>query len=549
MTAEDFLDDISGSLDGTDLPGLPFTFSYTDEGRFWNGAPLYEDGQTRVGVYGDQITFDIQQNVTGGTMTGISAFEGFELDPDYQFFYFVGFSINVVDFAAATMTLDPLDDLAVLDAMLSGNDTLMGTSVNDYMFAGNGNDRMEGGNGSDTLEGDAGNDSLYGGADFDILEGGAGADLLDGGDGFNIASYLLSSSGVTVDRLFAGTNTGDAVGDVFVNIGGIEGSDFGDALRGDNLSEYLYGREGNDTLFGRGGNDDLYGDDNSDLIYGGDGNDNLWGDNFSVLFGLDTLDGGLGNDSLFGGEENDVLVGGAGADFIDGGFGTRDLASYWNSATGLRAVLLAPAGNTGDAAGDSYVGIEDLGGTGFSDVLGGDNEANRILGGNGNDDIDGFGGNDSLYGGDGNDRLIGNVGADLLDGGGGTYDGASYWNASGLRADLAFTATNTGHAAGDIYVGIENLQGSLFNDTLGGDNNANTLGGLAGNDALDGRGGNDTWAARPGMTRWWGARGTTFWSAARGRMSSSSMPPWVRPTAMSCWTTLSPTTRSGWKTR
>ncbi len=151
------------------------------------------------------------------------------------------------------------------------------------------------------------------------------------------------------------------------------------------------------------------------------------------------------------------------------------MASYWNSATGLRAVLLAPAGNTGDAAGDSYVGIEDLGGTGLSDVLGGDNGANQVLGGNGNDDMDGFGGNDSLYGGDGNDRLIGNVGADLLDGGSGTYDGASYWNSAAVRADLAFANTNTGNAAGDTYVGIENLQGSGFNDILGGDNNANTL--------------------------------------------------------------------------
>ncbi len=67
-----------------------------------------------------------------------------------------------------------------------------------------------------------------------------------------------------------------------------------------------------------------------------------------------------------------------------------------------------------------------------------------------------------------------------------------------MRADLAFSATNTGHAAGDVYVGIENLQGSLFNDILGGDNNANTLGGLAGNDAMDGRGGNDTLGGEAG---------------------------------------------------
>ncbi len=85
-----------------------------------------------------------------------------------------------------------------------------------------------------------------------------------------------------------------------------------------------------------------------------------------------------------------------------------------------------------------------------------------------------------------------------------------------MRADLAFTATNTGHAAGDIYVGIENLQGSLFNDTLGGDNNANTLGGLAGNDALDGRGGNDTLGGEAGNDTLVGGAGNDVLVGGRG---------------------------------
>ncbi len=201
-----------------------------------------------------------------------------------------------------------------------------------------------------------------------------------------------------------------------------------------------------------------------------------------------------------GGTENDTLVGGAGADSLIGGTGTRDMVSYWTATAGVRAVLIAPGSNTGDAAGDTYSGIEDLGGSGFNDVLGGDNNANQLLGGNGNDDTDGFQGADSLYGGAGNDRLIGGAGGDRLDGGAGTYDGASYWNSGSVRADLTLPVSNLGDAAGDTYFGIENLQGSGFNDLLGGDANANTLGGLAGNDALDGRGGNDTLGARPAMT-------------------------------------------------
>ncbi len=117
---------------------------------------------------------------------------------------------------------------------------------------------------------------------------------------------------------------GEAAGDTFFLIEVLAGSSFNDTLGGDNLVNTLYGNSGNDALDGRGS-----------------------------------------LDYLFGGDGNDTLVGGAGGDYHDGGTGTRDLASYWTAATGLRAVLLAPAGNTGDAAGDSYVGIEDLGGTGF----------------------------------------------------------------------------------------------------------------------------------------------------------------------------------------
>ncbi len=174
------------------------------------------------------------------------------------------------------------------------------------------------------------------------------------------------------------------------------------------------------------------------------------------------------------------------------------MASYWTATAGVRAVLIAPGGNTGDAAGDTYSGVEDIGGTGFDDILGGDNGANQLLGGNGNDRMDGLGGADTLDGGAGNDLLVGGAGADALIGGAGAYDGASYWNSGAVRADMVFTATNTGDAAGDTYSGVENLQGSGFSDILAGDNLANTIGGLAGNDAIVGRGGNDTLAGEAG---------------------------------------------------
>src|SRR4029077_1609558 len=95
--------------------------------------------------------------------------------------------------------------------------------------------------------------------------------------------------------------------------------------------------------------------------------------------------------------------------------------------------------------------------------------------------------------GDGADNtLTGNGGADVLNGGGGN-DTASYRNAlSGLTASLASPEeTNTGEAAGDTYISIENLTGTNFDDTLVGDSGDNFLVGGLGADALFGGGGAD----------------------------------------------------------
>jgi hypothetical protein len=88
---------------------------------------------------------------------------------------------------------------------------------------------------------------------------------------------------------------------------------------------------------------------------GGSGSDNLDGsayaDWLSGLAGSDPLRGGGGNDSLWGGEGADVLDGGAGF----------DLARYDYATQGVWASLDNPAMNTGEAAGDTYIGIEGLG--------------------------------------------------------------------------------------------------------------------------------------------------------------------------------------------
>src|SRR5215471_7836415 len=93
----------------------------------------------------------------------------------------------------------------------------------------------------------------------------------------------------------------------------------------------------------------------------------------------DKLLGTAGPDDISALAGDDFLIGGGGADSLDGGTGT-DTASYSTASAGVVANLAAPAGNTGDAAGDSYTSIENLTGSSFADALTGNNSANTLVG-------------------------------------------------------------------------------------------------------------------------------------------------------------------------
>jgi Ca2+-binding RTX toxin-like protein len=98
--------------------------------------------------------------------------------------------------------------------------------------------------------------------------------------------------------------------------------------------------------------------------------------------------------------------------------------------------------------------------------------------------IFGMGGNDTIFGGQGNDILNGGTGADELHGGPG-YDYASYQcSTSGVIVSLASGYGDSGDAEGDTLEGIENLEGSEYNDILDGNDDDNILLGMGGNDIL-----------------------------------------------------------------
>lgn len=257
-----------------------------------------------------------------------------------------------------------------------------------------------------------------------------------------------------------------------------------DTLTGTAMSnDFMYGGTGNDSLSGLAGDD---------FLFGQDGNDTLRGEGDDYMFG------GRGNDLLSSTGARDFMTGGAGNDvfIVDGANDVvREFANHGTDTIQtavLTSVSLAARPNVENI---TYTGSAAFTGTGNAAgnlmISGAGNDT--LTGAAGNDQLRGMAGNDSLYGGDGVDTLMGGAGADRLDGGAGS-DWASYALATAaVNADLiAGRSALQGEAVGDVYIGIENLQGGAYNDTLRGDDGANQLRGEAGNDRFWARGGNDT---------------------------------------------------------
>ncbi len=354
--------------------------------------------------------------------------------------------------------------------MLTGNDgsnELRGQDGNDTIDGGGGNDRITGGTGADILRGGAGNDGFYFDTASDIVIG----EQLDGGTGFD-----------TVFATYQGNQDFSAA-----SLTGIEGADSGTgnmmltAAQLDQLAA-VTGRfiittggavsmngvtaAADFTLSAAGNAFDLTGVIGGGYLATGAG-------------GNDRITGSASADTLLGNGSADVLIGGLGADVLNGGSGT-DMVSYEDNHGGVFVNLTLNQGFGNAAAGDTYVGIEDVRGSMFDDTIIGNGGANR------------------LEGGDGNDVLRGAFGADTLVGGNG-LDTASYEDNQGPVFVNLLTGQGFNNAAqGDSFDGIENLTGSIYNDYFIGTNGANTLNGGDANDILLGALGADSAHRRGG---------------------------------------------------
>jgi Ca2+-binding RTX toxin-like protein len=370
------------------------------------------------------------------------------------------------------------------DMVLNFN-TLTGSDYNDLLIATSGIERTE---------------FLFGGKGDDTLDGGQLPAMARGVE-FNLANYhdwsntdAALNSGVTVD-LRAGTASSAYYGnDVLRNIQGVQGTKFNDVLLGSDgdYIEMFQPLEGNDTIDGRGGANNsvgyqsalgpivgnlaegwvkkmsasgttltgtdqitniqgIRGGNYDDLIIGG----NKASDGFERFYGMkgnDTIDGGTGYDRVD--HHNSpgpvtVQLGGEGEGWAQDGFGTRDV---------LR-------------------NIEGASGSSFDDLLMGTDTApfESFEGMWGNDTIDGRGGIDRL------DLIRSGMGASVV-------LGLNQADGYAIDGQASFI---TGLSSRDVVRGIENVRGSIFDDSITGNEQANKLEGLAGKDALSGGAGND----------------------------------------------------------
>ncbi len=243
---------------------------------------------------------------------------------------------------------------------LTGDDVISGGLGDDFLVGGAGADNLDGGAGSDTVsymnsqsvfvrlwngtasDGDAlasienvigssHDDAIIGSNMVDnIIEGGGGADYINGLGGDDTVSYQGSSNGVVV-RLWNGTgSSGDAEGDVLVDIENVTGSNHNDAIIGSNMVDnFIEGGGGADYINGLGGNNAAsYKHSETGVTVrlwngtgtGGDAEgDTLvnivnvrgseFGDTLLGSFGTDNiLFGGGGGDHLFGLSGNDTFM-------------------------------------------------------------------------------------------------------------------------------------------------------------------------------------------------------------------------------------------------
>ena len=444
---------------------------------------------------------------------------------------------------------DTIRGAAAADAFSggAGDDTLDGGAGKDVLAGGAGDDRLIGGAGDDTLDGGTNSDTGVDTADYSTAESavtvslfntgaqdtiGAGRDTLVGIEALQGSAFNDTLSGdAGANRLSGGDGA-----DILSGAGGadvLDGGKGADTIKGGDGADVIQGGEDNDVLDGGFGRDIIDGGAGDDTIYAGglaskaDGTE-ATADNRVENQGIEQLRGGAGADTYVWRTLDDLGAYATATKGTDGttrvsivekgttanvefragegdridlsalGYAFRGEGAPLNKAQTIRYTFNAEGTRIEiDADGDGEVNAaiqldravelyEMAPGSGVLrgvEVKFGTVDPDTIYGGNGEDSLRGLAGNDYLEGGAGDDRIDGGEGRDT----------ASYrYAAAGVTVSLKDTGwQDTGGAGVDQLIGIEQLAGSAFGDSLYGDARNNAIYGWDGNDVIFGGGGTD----------------------------------------------------------
>lgn len=497
------------------------------------------EGSDRVNA---SVTYAMDDNVDTLRLMGAAAIDG--TGNTLNNVIYAGIGDNVMDGGAGTdsvsyyyATTGVTVDLEMTTAQAtggSGSDTVLnfenlyGSNYNDILSGNSGSNYIDGYSGADTMMGGMGNDTYVvenvgdvvteaanegsdtvntsisytlgdnvenlrltamtaingtGNALNNTIFAGGGSNIMDGGAGIDTLSYYYATSGVTVDLSVATAQaTGGSESDTLLNFENLYGSLYNDILRGSSGNNVFNGYSGTDTMTGGLGNDTYVVDNAGDLVIENlnEGVDDV---SSSITYTLGanvenlTLTGTVAINGT-GNTLNNVIYAGSGDNVMDGGAGI-DMVSYYYAVSAVTVNLdLTTVQATGGSGSDTILNFENIEGSKYNDTIhDAGNAVNYINAGDGNDVI--FAGTGVV-----SDTYIGGAGTDLL----------SYYKATaGVTVNLdLITAQNTIGAGTDTIQGIENLWGSLYNDTLRGNSGNNILNGSGGSDILTGGNGCDT---------------------------------------------------------
>ena len=413
--------------------------------------------------------------------------------------------------SSGVLTLADTRHVAIKDASSSADLTYLDPSTGDNVLifpaqgvphevhAGNGGVTIYGSNANDLLYGGSGNDIIYGGVgSSSFFQGGAGADQLVGSaTGNNTASYAGSTQGVTVD-LNTGVGTGgDAQGDQLTNIQNLVGSANNDTfVASGQANKFDGGSGGSDTVSYAHSASGVTVDLVNNIGSGGD----AAGDTYVSI------------ENVIGSTGNDTFIASNAANSFTGNGGT-DTVSYALSTAGVTVNLKTNLGSGGFAAGDTYNGIQNFVGSAYDDTFVGNAAVNSFDGGaSGNDTVSyagssaavtvnlvtGRGSNgdaagdtyiriQNVIGGDGNDTFVVGLDSKNFNGGGGTLNTVDYsGSSSAITANMLTNTVTRTFEPVNALTNIQKIVGSSYSDTFIGGTGADIFdGGLAGSDTVN----------------------------------------------------------------